>query len=214
MSEFMQSSIDAPEHLRWSLNDFENHRRAIDFVQNFSHNLCVYSTAVEQVFTNYTVVVPENMDRTLVILPNPYAFHDTFHGVEPEAVSATGLRILPMDERGNSGLFLEIPIRNKDHTRSSRVVPLSVGLKMLEQRFANDEDGFLPVITKGDLRAFRQDMPSLHLHRISPSKLSKRSRLEQDGIRHAVLEKLEILKKRNNQETRPDNRTTRLSAIQ
>lgn len=213
MSEFMQSSIDAPEHLRWSLNDFENHRRAIDFVQNFSHNLCVYSTAVEQIFTNYTVVVPENMDRTLVILPNPYAFHDTFHGVEADAVVATGLRIVPCDEKGNTGLFLEIPMRHNNQ-RSSRCVPLSVGLKMLEQRFANDPDGFLPVITKGDLRSFRQDMPSLHLHRIKPTRMTKRSRLEQDGIRSAVQEKLDILKRPDQKPEKPDNRTTRLQAIQ
>lgn len=192
MTDAMQSSIDAPEHLRWSLSDFDNHRRAIDFVQRFSENLCVFSTAVEQVFTNYTIIVPENLDRTLVILPNPYAFHDTFHGVEPNAVTATGLRIVPCDDKGHDGLFLQIPLKGQGG--NSRTVPLSVGLKMLEQRLSHTPDGFLPVITKGDLRAFRQDLPSLHLHRISPSKLEKRSRLEQDGIKHAVQEKLAILK--------------------
>lgn len=198
MAAIDASPIDAPEHLRWALNDFDNHRRAIEFVRQFSKNLCVYSTAVELLFTNYTVEVPENIDRTLVILPNPYAFHDTYHGVEEHAVSATGLRILPCDDRGNTGLFLGIPMRHGTE-RINRIVPLSVGIKMLEQRFAKDPDGFLPVITKGDLRLFRQDMPSLHLHRISPSKLSKRSRLEQEGIRHAVQEKLEILKRPEDQ---------------
>jgi hypothetical protein len=193
MSDHLQSSIDAPEHLRWSLNDFDNHRRAIDFVQRFSENLCVFSTAVEQLFTNFTIIVPENLDRTLVILPNPYAFHDTFHGVEGDAVTATGLRIVPCDDNGTDGLFLEIPL--KGHGGASRTVPLSVGLRMLDQRLSHTPDGFLPVITKGDLRSFRQDLPSLHLHRISPSKLTKRSRLEQDGIKHAIQEKLDMLKK-------------------
>jgi hypothetical protein len=50
----------------------------------------------------------------------------------------------------------------------------------------------LPVITKGDLRAFKKDFPCLHLHRIQPSRLSERSPMEIKAIQRVIRDKLKV----------------------
>lgn len=54
-----------PDHLIWRLHHFDNHRRAIQFVQQFQETLCVFSAPVEQLYTNYEINVPEDDDRSL-----------------------------------------------------------------------------------------------------------------------------------------------------
>lgn len=183
-------SEGAPEHLIWRLGHFENHNRAIRFAKQFQETLCVFSGPVQQLYTNYDISVPEQDDRSLVILPNPYAYHDTFNGITEEAVIPTGLSIVPGDLYGKEGLFLVLPLV-KDGKKTSRPVPLKVGLLTMF-RHETAKMPFLPVITKGDLRAFRKDSPSLHLHRIIPGRLSDRSEMEVRGIQRVIREKLEF----------------------
>ena len=183
-------SEGTPEHLIWRLSHFENHSRAIRFAKQFQETLCVYSGPVEQLYTNYDISVPEQDDRSLVILPNPYAYHDTFNGISESAVVATGLSIVPGDYYGKEGLFLVLPlVRNGEKT--TRPVPLKVGLLTMF-RHERPDMPFLPIITKGDLRAFRKDAPSLHLHRIIPGRLTDRSEMEVRGIQRVIREKLEF----------------------
>lgn len=177
-----------PEHLIWRLAHFENHDRAIRFAQQFQETLCVYSGPVQQLYTNYEISVPEKDDRALIILPNPYAYHDTFNNIPEESVTPTGISILPGDLFDKKGLYLNLPLV-KNGERVTRPVPLKVGLLTM---FRHEKPGypFLPVITKGDLRAFRKDSPSLHLHRIMPSKLTEHSSMEVKGIHNVIREKL------------------------
>jgi hypothetical protein len=178
-----------PDHLIWRLHHFDNHQRAIQFVQQFQETLCVFSGPVEQLYTNYEINVPEDDDRSLIILPNPYAPHDTFNHVADEAVEATGCTIVPGEMGDNEGgLCVTLPLRRQGR-RETRVAPLKAGLYAL-MRAARGDDPFLPVITKGDLRAFRKDTPSLHLHRIKPSMLDKNSPMEAREIRNVILERL------------------------
>lgn len=179
-----------PDHLIWHLNHFRNHDRAIRFAQQFQETLCVYSGPVQQLYTNYEISVPEQDDRSLIILPNPYAYHDTFNSIAEEAVQPTGMSILPGDLYGKEGLFLTLPLI-QDGKRSFRPVPLKVGLLALF-RHEKPERPFLPVITKGDLRTFRKDSPSLHLHRILPGELIDRSEMEVRGIQKVIREKLDF----------------------
>ncbi len=69
--------------------------------------------------------------------------------------------------------------------------PLKVGLWALMKE-ETKEVPFLPVITKGDLRAFRKDFPCLHLHRIQPSKLVDRSPMEIKAIQKVIRDKLKV----------------------
>ena len=80
---------------------------------------------------------------------------------------------------------------NKYGKRVIKPVPLKVGLWALMKK-ETKEVPFLPVITKGDLRAFRKDFPCLHLHRIQPSKLVDRSPMEIKAIQKVIRDKLKV----------------------
>lgn len=182
--------VRPPDHLIWQLDHFNNHQRAIRFVKQFQETLCVFSAPVSQLYTNYEISVPEADDRSLIILPNPYAYHDTFNGIPEESVKATGINIIPGDLVGKEGLQITLPM-HKDGQRIIRPVPLKAGLWALMRR-EKATDPFLPVITKGDLRAFRKDDPCLHLHRIIPARLTERSRMEISSIQRVIREKLQV----------------------
>lgn len=191
MMEHGSQEMQAPDHLIWRLNHFSNHQRAIRFVQQFQDTLCVFSGPVQQLYTNYEISVPEQDDRSLIILPNPYAYHDTFNGIPEEAVKETGITIVPGDLFDKEGLYMTLPLRDSSGKRVMRHVPLKVGLLTL-MRQEKPEAPFLPVITKGDLRAFRKDDPCLHLQRIVPQMIRERSAMEVSSIQRVIRDKLKV----------------------
>jgi hypothetical protein len=176
--------------LAWSLDDFGDHRRAAEFVQTFQQTLCVYSGAVEQLYSNYDLFYPEEENRKLVILPDPTAYHETFFGIPPDAVLETGLYIIPGDLIEQDGLFLTNLL--KDRTMGPRQVPFEPGVRAIMKKRPPD-DPFLPVLVKGDLRELEEQWPVLHLHRIRIAGLEHRSALERGDIREVITEKLEEL---------------------
>lgn len=190
MDSAPQEGMKTPEHLIWRLSHFENYKRAQAFVKQFQNTLCVYSAPVEQLYTNYEITIPEDEERSLVILPNPYAYHDTFNGISEHSVLATGMSIIPGEALDDTGLYLTLRML-KGNQETIRSVPLKIGLYALMQK-ETPENPFLPVITKGDLRAFNRGAPSLHLHRIVPSKLTQRSMLEVKSIQKVIRNKLQV----------------------
>jgi hypothetical protein len=177
MSEMLQN-----EHLVWDLGKLNDHDRATRFALRFQQSLCVYSPPVEQLYTNYEIIVPDSDGRKLIILPNPHAFHDTFSHINEDAVVQTSLFIAP-DEEGK--LQLLVPLSNG----ARRSMPLGVGLNFIQSKLGADVP-FLPVLAKGDLREFKQHMPILHLHRIVLSKVTRHSELEIRTIRKSIQNKL------------------------
>lgn len=186
----MLNDLGIPEHLIWKLNQFDNHKRAVNFIKQFQDTLCVYSAPVQQLYTNYDISLPDGDDRSMIILPNPYAYHDTFNSISDTSVHASGMYIVPGDLFGKEGLYLTLRLL-KYGKRVIRPVPLKVGLWALMKKGTN-EIPFLPVITKGDLRAFRKDSPCLHLHRIQPSKLGHRSPMEVKAIQQVIRDRLKV----------------------
>lgn len=178
----MTSAADQNEHLVWSLEKVSDHQRATRFVMQFQKTLCVYSGPVQQLYSNYEIIVPEDNARKLLILPNPYAFHDTFNHIPENAVKQTGFLILPND---SGALLLHIPLKDG----SSKEVPLKVALNAIRKRQRPD-DPFLPVVTKGDLREFKKSQPALHLHRVVLPILTKQSDLEKRSIQKTIEERL------------------------
>jgi hypothetical protein len=170
--------------LIWDLDAFNQHQRAVDFVMGFENKLCVYSSSVEQLYTNYNIFLPKEEDRKLVILPNPYTPHDTYNGIIESAVTSTGMEIIPGIYQSRPCLFLRIPFRSG--TVKYRAVPLQMGLKIVRQKLPVDKP-FLPVLMKGDLRALDATTPCLHLHTIHLDRLTEHSVLERSGI-HKVIE--------------------------
>lgn len=185
------SAADDNKDLVWDLDAFNQRQKAIDFVMGFENKLCVLSGSVEQLYTNYNIFFPKEEDRKLVILPNPYTPHDTFNGIPPEAVSATGLNIIPGILQGKPALFLTIPFRGG--ANKYRNVPLQMGLRVVRQQRPAHKP-FLPVLMKGDLRELNASTPCLHLHAIHLDRLVEHSNLERLGIQRVIEEHLNELR--------------------
>ncbi|MBM95857.1 MAG: hypothetical protein CMI09_08425 [Oceanospirillaceae bacterium] len=173
--------------LIWDLEKIHQHKRAVNFVKQFENRFCVFSSSVRQLYTNYSVFFPEEANRQLVILPDPYAFHDTFNHLNPDAVQSTGLHVIPGNLIGKSGLYMIISHRNKNVR--SVPIPFQEGIRQILRR-SNSEDPFLPVLMKGDLREFNDQLPCLHLHRLRLKSLTALSSLDQESIRTVITDKL------------------------
>jgi len=186
----MTDGLPQNPDLDWDLDNINNRQRAIDFVMQFETTLCVYSPSVEQLYSTYSIHFPEVSSRRLVILPDPAAFHDTFNGIVDNAIQDTGLYIIPGELIQKSGLYLA----NIDENRSlgSRQVPFEAGMKAITKN-RPDDDPFLPVLVKGDLREFEESWPVVHLHRVKLQELTERSQLDRSSIRNVVGEKLDSL---------------------
>ena len=183
----VQDTHQSNNDLVWSLESFNQRDLAKKFVTRFESRLCVYSPSVEQVYTNYTINFPSSEHGKMVVLPNPYAFHDTFHNVSASAVRDTGLFIVPGALIGKNGLYVIVKYKNQ----SVKPVPLPIrhALKKMV-RTGDEEDPFLPILIKGDLREFNSDTPCLHLHRIKLSDMQSRSDYEKQSIKNAIFDKL------------------------
>lgn len=177
--------------LVWDLDSFQQRQRAVDFVLGFENRLCVYSSSVGQLYTNYNIFFPKEEDRKLVILPNPYAPHDTFNGIDSAVVVPTGMAVLPGSVQGKAGLMLRIPFRSG--TVKHRTVPLQVGLSIIRQQCAPNKP-FLPVLMKGDLRELNASTPCLHLHAIQIQKLEELSLLDLNSIQKVIEQRLKALR--------------------
>ena len=190
--EDIQTDTELPDNpdLAWDLDAFNNRQRAMDFVMQFEHTLCVYSPSVEQLYTNYNMYFPKELQRKLVILPDPTAFHDTFFYIDPQAVVATGLYIIPGDMIEKKGLFLSNVA--EDRALGSRQIPFEAGMRAIMKNRPED-DPLLPVLAKGDLRSFEQAWPVMHLHRVKPLVLAEISDLDRDQLGNVIMEKLESL---------------------
>ena len=186
----MTSASDNKD-LIWDLDAFNQRQRAVDFVLGFENKLCVYSSSVDQLYTNYNIFFPKEEARKLVILPNPYMPHDTYNGISTNAVVPTGMEIIPGIFKDKACLFLRIPFRSG--TVKYRTVPLQMGLTIVrQQRPANKP--FLPVLMKGDLRELNASTPCLHLHAVLLDRLTDHSVLDRSGIKSVVEQRLSTLK--------------------
>ncbi len=176
--------------LVWNLDTIKQRKLAIDFVTKFEGHFCVYSSSVEQFYTNYTMNFLSGEATKMVILPNPYAYHDTFNGINSEAILETGLNIIPGITLKRKGLYLLISYKNQPGRATP--IPLKPALqKMLNT--ARAADPFLPILAKGDLREFNEQMPCLHLHRIKLGNLKGISEFERSSVKEAIMDKLSDL---------------------
>ncbi len=173
--------------LVWGLEHISQQQRAADFVKRFENKLCIYSPSVSQVYSNYSIFFPEDQNKSMVVLPDPYAFHDTFNHIPEEAIQATGLHIIPGENINRKGLY--IVITQKDKNVRSIPIPFKEGLRQILKRFQGN-DPFLPILKKGDLREFDTDMPCLHLHRLRLGALENFSMLERLGVKNIISEKI------------------------
>ncbi len=177
--------------LIWNIERMSDRDRAQKFVLQFEKTLCVFSATVGQIYTNYSMHFPEDYQRNLVILPNPYAFHDTFNHINEEAIMATGFHIIPGEVIHRKGLLMLI--KPKDPEAPAKPIPMSRAMQVLNN-MRTEEDPFLPVLVKGDLKPFQDKVPCLHLHRLRLPKLSPRiTGFEKQELKRVIVEKMQAL---------------------
>jgi len=182
------AELERQDDLDWDLEAITDRSEAIDFLRRFENRLCIYSSYVEKLYSNYSFVIPESQEGGITILPNEQAWFDTFHDIPADAVEPTGIHILPGETMGHSGLYLKIP--GEHRLVGSAELPFQDGLKLLIRRYRMRDEPFLPVLVKGDLREYEARMPSLHLHRLNSAKLQAQSRLNLEAIKGAIAEHL------------------------
>jgi hypothetical protein len=191
--EHQEVDLDRPQNqdLIWDLDTMARRELAERFIKLFENRLCVYSESVRQLYTNYNLHFPHDQGRKMVVLPNPYAFHDTLHGIEAHAVRKTGLCVLPGVVLGKPGLLLTTQI--KDGGPAPKTMPFKRALAQIISNQKKAGDVFLPIMMKGDLREFDQQMPYIHLHRLQVTRLSRLSSFDRDDIQQTITRKLLML---------------------
>jgi hypothetical protein len=191
--EHQEVDLNRPQNqdLIWDLDSIARRELAERFIKLFENRLCVYSESVRQLYTNYDLHFPSDQGRKMVVLPNPYAFHDTLHGIESLAVRKTGLCVLPGALLGKPGLLLATQI--KEGGPAPKTMPFKPALAQIISNQKKIGDLFLPIMMKGDLREFDQQMPYIHLHRLQISRLSRLSTFERDDIQQTITRKLLML---------------------
>ncbi len=180
--------------LVWDLETFRKRQRAKELILAVENQLCVFSNSVEQLYTAYDIFFPKEESRKLVILPNPYAPHDTFHGIPASAVKSTGIFLVGGHNEASPAADLQMMIPISREKRKFRRVPLGVGLKLINGK-RTAETPFLPVLMKGDLREFNQNTPCVHLHSLHLEQVKMLSELELRSIKDVVTERLTLLAK-------------------
>lgn len=184
--------------LIWDLDRVEKRDLAERFIRLFENRLCVYSESVSQLYTNYGLHFPTEIGRKMVVLPNPYAFHDTLHHISPLSVRKTGLCVLPGQFQDHKGLLLT---RLGDNGELLQARPFKSALAQIISKLKQNGDVFLPVLVKGDLREFDQRMPYLHLHRLQLTNLPHLSAFERNDLQQTVTRKLLMLYRQADQLT-------------
>lgn len=180
--------------LVWDLDKFQQRKMMQNFILGFENKLCIFSGSVEQMYSNYDIFFPLEEERRLVILPNPYAHHDTFHGIAEDAARPTGLLLIPANENDpRGGLNLLLPMAGGPN--KLRKVPLDIGLKFINNKRPKEKP-FLPVLVKGDLRELSTRTPCLHLHSLALDALNGLSELELSDIKKIILTRLDELARR------------------
>jgi len=179
------------QDLVWEMDSMARRGLAERFMKLFENRLCVYSESVSQIYTNYNLHFPIEMGRKMIVLPNPYAFHDTLHRIDPSAVIKTGLCVLPGVALGKPGLLLTNRIGADGPP--PKTMPFKRALAQIISQQMKIGDVFLPILMKGDLREFDQQMPYIHLHRLQVSRLTRLSGYERESIQKTITLKLMAL---------------------
>ncbi len=193
MSTAINQYHQGPKDLIWDLMHIKSPDRAFQFMDAFKTGLCVFSSAVQKVYTNYSVHMPNaaNLeDKKLVILPQFQAFHDIVNNIPEEAIESTNCKIIPGQAINKKGVFLTGKMRG---CSSASVLPLKTAIKAIRLG-AYAEGKFLPLLAYGDLKEMpKKNIPYLMLHKINMDKLTHLASFETEMIERTVLRNLENL---------------------
>jgi hypothetical protein len=183
-----EATPDSNSDLKWGMEHIQKKELAENFIKKFENKLCVYSASVKQLYSNYSMNFPTS-NGSMVILPDPYAFTDTFNRIDQESIQPTGLSIVPGENLGLSGLYIV-----KDG-QEDNPIPFRRALQQIIRSTMQKGNPFLPILQKGDLREFQSSMPCLHLNSIKLKSLDRISPIEKMAIKNIVSSKLMLIYK-------------------
>ena len=63
------AELERQDDLDWDLDAITDRSEAIDFLRRFENRLCIYSSYVEKLYSNYSFVIPESQEGGITILP-------------------------------------------------------------------------------------------------------------------------------------------------
>jgi len=186
----MNTSDNGTPDLVWNLDNISDKEKAASFLRLFERSLCVFSGAVSQLYASYSISQLSQTAGTLVVIPDPYASHDTFQSIKDRAVAGTGLFIIPGEAAKKSdGLYL---MHRNRKTGKYNTIALHDGIRRISASMAADNP-FLPVITNKDLRELPNRAPILHLHRLDTRKLDHLSSFQVNDITRTITDKMDTL---------------------
>ncbi|MCL6416224.1 hypothetical protein MIB92_11225 [Aestuariirhabdus sp. Z084] len=182
--------------LFWDLSAISNKQLASNFFKKVSSAFCVYSPSVEKIYSNFEVILPRDNNSGLIVLPNPYAFHDMFSFINTASIKKTGIMLHPGESFGHQGgLFLSLPMRGN---KRSKMLEFMHGINLINNTYKAKSEGkklFLPVLMNGDLREFKAAHPYLHLHRIDVTELANLSEFERQDIQDSIYHRFKQIDK-------------------
>lgn len=177
------SQLENNQDLIWEFNQADQQDKSKEFINFFENKLCIFSPSVNKIYTNYNFFFPEDQQRQMVVLPNRYSFHDTLSNISQDAITPTGLHIIPGSRINKKEPYMVISHSNTKI--KSMPIPFRKGIKLILQRLHSDNP-FLPILTRGDLRQYNDTTPSLHLNRLNINKLTSLSQFEREAIKHTI----------------------------
>ena len=173
--------------LVWHIGEQHYTESKVRFLKRFETALCLFSKSVAQVYSNYRMV-PCSASGDIIAYPNPHAYHDIFNRINSDAIIPTGIRIVP-SEFINAVYRDDLAIVYRAQKTGKIVsMPLSEGIRQLEQRFGAGK--FLPIMINTDLQLIDGKIPAMHLHRVELDKLHELSLFHRSDLQLTIETKM------------------------
>lgn len=180
-------------NLYWDLTHNTNKLSALSFFKHIAAGFCVYSPNVEKLYSHFEVVLPKESKEHLIILPDPYTFHDTFNHINEKYLVNTGILLIPGECINKHGIIIAIP---KTKKKTYRLLPFRIGSQLVLNRFKEkSQSAFLPILLNPDLRGFHSARPFIHLFRLRLDEIDELSSSEKIEISTSISNKLSHLNK-------------------
>ncbi|WP_066017208.1 hypothetical protein [Endozoicomonas atrinae] len=186
----MMSSIDYQKAVIWSLSQFSQQKRAADFFDSLRTGLCVYSPGAQSLYGKYDVYWGTSQREKLVVMPNFEQHLWTIQRLDLSAARQTGIYLVPGEAIGREGFFLSVRDRNKKRI----LLPAKSGFRQITRLFEKQfGQPYCPIVTRGDLREFRQSHPYLHLHHVDINRIPVVSNMTRRDVLDMSRQKLSSL---------------------
>ncbi|WP_067520301.1 hypothetical protein [Endozoicomonas ascidiicola] len=184
------STIDHQKTVIWSLSRFSQQKKAADFFDSLSSALCVYSPGAQSLYGRYSVYWGTSQREKLVVMPDFSEHLWTIQQLDLSAAKQTGIFLIPGECVGKEGFYISV----RDSQKRRILLPAKSGFQQIARQFQTKfGQKFCPIVTRGDLREFRQSHPYLHLHHVDISRIPSVSDMTRKDVLFMSQEKLSVL---------------------